>query len=340
MAFALDDERRCSESERKQVALARFRVRFPKPVARSLEPFRRLQWQLLLGCSRSARFLELLQSNPALAYLWIRGQRDEELSAHHIEAAALTPQRALLAGLAVPGSKSALKVLRKVHVPALGWDLAERLQVILRDDALLSRVRHLPRLGTGVAAVAAEPGLLQCCSPALLAEMAESKEELYAAPTAARLEDLLEMGRTLGEDRPAPFRDRSQVHASHRALLQRYQEHLRQAGTRTVAGSRFPLPPVPGTQTIQPLQSEQELVAEGREQDNCVATYAARVRAGTHYIYRLTWPQRCTLSIVRDHEGEWVRRELEISGNRPASPQARQTVDSWLNRHRRRRKEF
>ena len=60
-----------------------------------------------------------------------------------------------------------------------------------------------------------------------------------------------------------------------------------------------------------------------------------RVRGGTHYIYRVTWPQRCTLSIVKDRDDRWARCELEISGNRAASAQSRQAVDSWLQRNQR-----
>jgi hypothetical protein len=335
LAFDLDDERRRSQNEKKQIALSRFRVRFPKPVARALEPFRRLQWQLMLGCAWSDHFLQLLQSNPVLTYLWIRQQPNPSLSPRLFESAALTPQRDLLEQLDLLSSKSSLRVLRKVYVPALGWEMAESLLTVLRDADLLARVRHLERLGTGVTTIAARPELLSCCTPKLIAEIAASKDELYAAPTAGRLENHLEMCRTLDEFHPAPFRNRDHLHVNHRNLMERYQHHLQQTRSRAATGTRFPLPPVPGTQTIQPLQNEQELIAEGREQDNCVATYARRVRAGTHYIYRVTWPQRCTLSIVRNGNDEWVRRELEISGNRPASPQSRQAVDSWLHRHRR-----
>lgn len=335
LALQLDDERRHSEAEKKRIALARFRARFPKPVSRAVEPFRRLQWQLLLACRWSDRFLQLLQSNPALAYLWIRQQADPTLTPRRCEAAALRPQRELLGELSLSASKSALKILRKVYIPALGWEMAEGLQNILRDDGLLSRVRHLERLGTGVIALGARPELLASSTPKLLTEVAASKDELYAAPSAARLENHLEMCRILDECAPQPFRSRDHLHAVHRDLLQRYQEHLQRTRSTSIAGSQFPPPPIPGTQTIQPLQSEQELVAEGREQDNCVATYARRVRAGTHYIYRLTWPQRCTLSIVRERNGDWVRRELEVSGNRPASASSCQAVDTWLQRHRR-----
>lgn len=335
LALDLDDERRRSQREKKQTALLRFRCRFPKPVARALEPFRRLQWQLLLGCAWSEHFLQLLQSNPALAYLWIRRQPDSDLSPHRFEAAALTPQRDLLQQLDLPASKSALKVLRKVYVPALGGETAEGLLSVLRDDTLLSRLRHVDRLGTGIVTLGARPEFLAHCHPKLLTEVSGAKDELYAAPTAGRLENHLEMCRVLGESQSPSFRNREHLQTCHRDLMHRYQAHLQRTRASASTRKQFPLPPVPGTQTIQPLQSEQDLIAEGREQDNCVATYARRVRAGTHYIYRVTWPQRGTLSIVKGPSNEWVRRELEISGNRPASQQSRQAVDSWLNRHHR-----
>lgn len=336
MDLGLDDQRRLTQMAKKQIALARFRARFPKPVARALEPFRRLQWQLMLGCAWSERFLDLLGSNPVLAYLWIRQEPGPSLRPRRFEDAAGTPQRHLLGQLGVPASKSALKLLRKVYVPALAWEMAEGLLAILRQEDQLARLRHVDRLNTGTVCLGRRPEFLTHCTPTLLSEVSEAKDELYAAPTAARIENHLEMCRALAVPTPIPFRSREHLHTGHRELLARYQEHLRTSRHATTrSGNQFGLPPVPGTQTIQPLLAEPDLIAEGREQDNCVATYAQRVRNGTHYIYRVTWPQRCTLSIVRDRDGRWARCELEISGNRPASPQSRQTVDAWLQRSQR-----
>ncbi len=52
----------------------------------------------------------------------------------------------------------------------------------------------------------------------------------------------------------------------------------------TLTGFRFPHPPIPGTSDIVPLRAPRALIEEGRQQDNCVATYAERVAAGDTFI--------------------------------------------------------
>lgn len=97
----------------------------------------------------------------------------------------------------------------------------------------------------------------------------------------------------------------------------------------------FPaFPPVPPVRAIEPLTSVEALEEEGRAQDNCVAAYAKRIAQGSTYIYRVLWPERATLSLVRDEAGNWARGELEIRGNVPASPKTARFVDEWLRHFR------
>jgi len=92
----------------------------------------------------------------------------------------------------------------------------------------------------------------------------------------------------------------------------------------------FPKPPVPGTDTIIPLMTSEELVKEGREQRNCVRLYARLVAAGEICIYRVLAPERATLSIVPAGDGSWRRRELRAAANADVSDETRATVDQWL----------
>lgn len=102
-------------------------------------------------------------------------------------------------------------------------------------------------------------------------------------------------------------------------------------------GSHFfqnpPIPGIPGK--IEPITSPAGLVDEGEEQGNCVASYAARVRDGRTFIYRVLVPQRATLSIVRDGIGpDWEIGELETKFNTEASEETEVFVQAWLDRHR------
>lgn len=314
-------------ADKRRIALSRFRARIPKPIAKLVEPVRSLQWHHLVACAMSDRFGELLSSNPVLAYLWIES-RQGRFGTPDVTKAASTSQRELLSQLGFLHSKAAVKFLRKCYAPALCLTTAEGLREVMRNESSLARLHHIPRAGSGLIALARCPVLLEACVPALLDEVASHKEELYRAPTAMRLENHLEMCRQLGRELPRPFRSRQDLHRAHRDLIREYQERQRQE--KKPRQGEFGLPPIPGTQNILPLTTAAALRREGREQDNCVASYASRVSNGSHYIYRVTWPQRCTLSIVKGPDGRWRRGELEVAGNRPANSHTGEVVDTWL----------
>jgi len=97
------------------------------------------------------------------------------------------------------------------------------------------------------------------------------------------------------------------------------------------SGVRFPKPPISAAEGIEPIQCERELVKEGNQQRNCVASYKNRILARDIYVYRIKQPERATLSIRRSFSGTWVFCDLKLSLNRPPSKITRSFVEDWLN---------
>jgi len=102
---------------------------------------------------------------------------------------------------------------------------------------------------------------------------------------------------------------------------------------RSVKPQEFPPLPIPGTKDIIALRTKEALRAEGAEQNNCVGSYARRVKGGEIYIYKILSPERATLGITMGPDGFWRRAELGCAGNRPVSPLTAATVDEWLAAH-------
>jgi hypothetical protein len=96
----------------------------------------------------------------------------------------------------------------------------------------------------------------------------------------------------------------------------------------------FPPPPIPGSAEIVPVTTLEELVAEGQSQANCLARntgYVNGVADGSLYVYRVLRPQRHTLSIRRCGQDCWQISDLKRKGNGEPTPEARQTVQQWLD---------
>jgi len=93
----------------------------------------------------------------------------------------------------------------------------------------------------------------------------------------------------------------------------------------------FPEPPVPGTDTIRPIRTQQELSEEGALMHHCVAVYGDRVMRKRSYIYAVHAPERATLEV--DVE-DLIIEQLRCACNAAASPETYRAVQEWLNANR------
>ncbi len=137
--------------------------------------------------------------------------------------------------------------------------------------------------------------------------------------------DCLEMEALLPTANVPRFTSIGQLVRHHDALAER----LNREGVSRWDNLQFPPPPLPGTTDIVPLVSPEALLAEGREQANCVASYGRRVARGGQFIYRVLAPERATLLVVRGRDG-WQVGELAGPGNKPVTSVTRQVIERWL----------
>jgi hypothetical protein len=331
-------------------AFDQFRFSLPKPVARALEKFRSHQWEPLLMLRHDPGATDLMQSNPVLGFaLAHKMDGDAEMFAH-LKVGTMR-QRDILALLDFPDSAGAVKWMAKIPPESV---TGESLRWVRRlfcsgDSMIVKWMGHLTQLNYGVLRLMSEESVRPALTTQLLTEVAESGRENYEAFIAGRLLQISELRSQIAAH--ANARQRAELltlprvdslNAVERLLRQteaRWQtmqrEQLEGRVSEEPAGSAFPPPPVPGiTGQVEPLTDATALMVEGAEQDNCVASYGGRVRAGVNYIYRIKFPQRCTLSLGKGEDGIWRIDELEFSENRPADGSTRDFLEVWLVKYR------
>ncbi len=386
-----------SVEEQRRRAFERFRFSLPGPVAAALEQFRIGQWGLLVMMSRHEEALDLVRSNPVLAYLVVTHARDRRLGHGQMRDLLRKKQKEILGELRLPQSPAAVKILRKVYVKALTPEHTNHLRQALRSEPTRKALTHVSRLHSGVMDLVGKPGLFVLCTPKVLLEVSDRKEELYRPLTANRVADILAMRRHMEEGSVigSQFSSIRQIEEFHRKTLVDFHRHgeedrirqeqqrreqrareerrrrrevraqqrreqalreqqelqdrrqrarqigerenrapARRARSQVEIAPRFAKPPIPGNTYISPITTHAELVREGRLQNNCVGTYGKQVASGQVYIYRVTWPERATLSINRGPDGNWRRSQLEKAGNHRAGPRTLQAVDEWLAAYR------
>ncbi len=322
------------QANRARLAWLRWYSTIPAEVREVAGGFPQRQWHMLSFLARCGEAaFDLARSNPALAYAlssnWVY-HRPAVRQPLRSARALLRPgrkQRDILAWLGFPGTESARKMLAKVVHKAICIRSLLYLQQGAADAAVAKAAAHLPRLNAGALRIATDPALLPLVAPTLLDEVSHSREEEWQARTAHLLQDSVAMYRLLFPNRtyPGPVRCLRQLAQFHDDLA----ADLNRAHCLDMDISFF-TPPIPGTDTIVPITTARELAAEGRLQQNCVASYFDRVAVQQRfYIYRVSSPERCTLALIR-RGNTWGLAELLRAHNQQPSEETRRVVRQWL----------
>ena len=115
-----------------------------------------------------------------------------------------------------------------------------------------------------------------------------------------------------------------------RRLHDRWTDRLNQRQALVVHGATpFPKPPIPGNHNIHPIETLEDLQAEGRLMHHCVSAYEPFIRKGECYIYRILQPEKATVELR--FAGNQVRiGQVQLAYNGRPSTETRVEIDSWL----------
>jgi len=325
--------RRSVEAQRRKRALDGFRFSLPREVARAIEPFRSHQWPLLVFLAHDPGAIDLAKCNPALAYA-VAMLLDGCPHMIGMMNAGSMKQKDLLSLLGIPGSPSLVGLFRKIAPESIDGQNVRTLLPALSSPA--SEVRnllaHAPKINLGVMQLVLDARIQGAVTPSLVAEVAADKREKYRAEVARLLAETLAMEDELG-NRPAA-RKFSSIQRLREVYLETASSFQQLRELKETLGP-LPLPPLPEIDgKIVPLRTKHDLVTEGKQQHNCVASYAGRVLERDCFIYRVLHPERATLSIERGPDRQWHIGELKAPCNATVRPETRLFVQDWLDRYR------
>jgi hypothetical protein len=88
----------------------------------------------------------------------------------------------------------------------------------------------------------------------------------------------------------------------------------------------FPDPPFDTIPPLFPISSQEDLVREGLEMDNCIGNLLGEVALGDRYFFRWEGDERCSVEFIYD-EGYWILGECQGPGNSDASEFTRLQIE-------------
>lgn len=326
--------------QQKKRAFDSFRFSLPKNVARILEPFRTHQWPLLILLRDDPGAVDLAESNPALAFFLAHTMNCDRGLIQSLRCCSMR-RKDVLEILEFEPSKRAVSLFQKICPASITGDNWWAVVNLLRREAVKAKsyLNHLPVINSGVVEIMLDPEASQAATATLLDEVARDRSENYRGRIVHLITSTLSMQQELqaGQIRSS-FANVARLREIHDQVSENYRRRIRQLSeVSSESSDYFRTPPIPGIPgKIEPITSPQNLVNEGEEQGNCVASYASRVRSGTSFIYRISQPQRATLSLVRAgvESQDWKISELEAKFNTAVSAETEEFVHAWLDRNR------
>jgi len=351
----------------KDAAFQAFREQVPAEIVDAVEKFESHQWPLLLMLHAQPLAVDLVVSNPVLAFALANNNdfRHTSIDAAGFQAAAysLRKQHWIQEWLGFPGTGAAEKLLRKIPAGSVSLPLLRRLKYALEaDPKTLELLGHQRVINTTVLQLVTSDTILPYVSPQLLEEAADIVCREGDRTLGDHILDIVSMRKEVAPRMPVQvFRSIKQVHDVHDNIRIEYAGHLQRIAEerereriraeeeriRLAENARlnqrlarmkpdvidqrpYPPPPFEGTATIIPITSNLDLQREGQEQINCVAGYLRAVKLGGFYFYRVTEPERATLSVFRGTDGCWRRSELRGYSNSKPKRATVNAVDRWL----------
>lgn len=310
-----------------QNGFTRFTASVPLALLQLITHYPDGHWVLLAWAARCGPVADdLLVANPCLAYMLARVSGFSAGPESQPPAWATRPyssQKSILGRLGFPATDQMRRAAYKVLHSAMSVPRLVLLrQTLKREPTVLERLSHLRRINANVL-VATYAGGTQVTAH-LLSQLSATSHDDPAAPLGTAIADTIRGWRVLRPRAVLPVFDQvASVRQLHEQIIQELRDYKGSGVTE------FPPPPIRGTDTILPLSCVRDLVAEGREQHNCVASYARQARSRQVALYKVLAPQRATLSLSR-RGLVWAISELKGTCNRPVSGNTWEAVRAWL----------
>jgi hypothetical protein len=314
---------------------------FPQEVISAVRPFQWRQFVLLKMVRHRPETLELIQSNPALAWFLADAIASKAVLLSKGCEWVFRKRKDILEFAGMPSSNSIIRTLSRIKSDDYTQILFEDLKKLIRQNDKMSRLRFVQYIPGGEIF-----NLLKHfdCSYWLLSTTDSIGMTIWENLTVDNENNVFRLwtdskncAKSLRIACPEnqlrkckSIKDLGDIHDlwlnmyNAANIAQRNDRFLLDYGTYS-----FPSPPLPGDADIMPITTIKELEEEGTEMHNCVGTYIENIMRRESYIYRVLRPERATLEISDTTDMHHIR-QLKLAYNREPGAETWKKVRYWF----------
>jgi hypothetical protein len=295
----------------------------PEPLVETLLDYEKTYqvsiYPLLYLLSHYQSAIDLFTSNPVLITLIIHCAQKHKWTEAYVIDLLLEKRTHILAACGLRGQKSTLKTLNKLSLGAFSHQTYRVIQEILAlpNSHKLNHLRYIDiKLFW----------LLSQYPELVSSRLLQSYQEDWSIKKFKQLyADTLRMAVQINRQTLINCRTLDELEKIHDRYI--VQTNRR----KKIINVDYPAPPITGCEYIIPITNSNELFEEGLIQRHCVASYHRDVFEGKSYIYKILAPERATLEVRIQTNGDYWVSQLKLSGNRDPSEESIETIYQWMN---------
>jgi len=302
----------------------------PEPVLNVARLMPAIDFELAQACAASNAAIELAETSSLLFILLVNYCKNQSLSLNEFEYLLSLKRIALLEKVGLPESKSLVKLMNRIELsPLLPWELEDVVQM-LRHKEFVKLLRHHPNIHLNhLRLLRLHP---QPLWPGMLSLVDSHSSALDIGWICRMTRDTLAM--TNGNAQPlSRVNSQPALQQLHDRLVREFNSGVRedQAKILLQKHGKYPSPPVPTLDGIEPITSWLELLEEGAIMRHCVGSYDRQVAEGEVFIYRMVYPERLTVSLIY-RNNRWMVGEARRRRNGNPSPKVMEFIRRWVER--------
>ncbi len=305
----------------------------PENVRLQMLSFNYLQTTMLQMAAGSKKALDLLYDIPVLLWLVAEKYHSGEWSFEKCDIVLGKKRKSILKELLDTGTKADIKFLKKIKLMHGEQDEIKVITEAIREGNQGGRLKHWALIPVQIIALLqrfpnlSEAVFLRVLSEKMYDRIADGIADSYRI--CKLWDDIYQMGSVLNIDNLSAILNQAKDVDALQKIHDRWMERLHRKETIISSGKAFRPPPIPGDNNIYPIQTFDDLLAEGKLMHHCVGGYVNKINGGDSYLYRVLSPQRATLEIIG--QGRQARiGEFRRLYNQSPSNNTYLTVMNWL----------